>query len=95
MPTKLIYKSRGKIRNVTSKAKLKYKGIQFKSALEVFMFKELEKLKVKFGYEEKTYTILEGFTFNGEKIRPIRYTPDFELRDYPVVIETKGYPNES
>jgi len=69
-----------------------YKGIKFKSKLEVFMYKQLEDLKVKFDYEGTTFTVMEGFVYQDEKIRPIKYTPDFVLKDHPVVIETKGFP---
>lgn len=87
-----LKRSKGKIKNATA---VTYKTIKFKSKLELFMFKELEKAGFKADYEGRTYDVLDAFTFNGEKIRAIKYTPDFVLRNYPVIIETKGYPNES
>ena len=74
---------------------LTYKKIKFKSKLEVFMYKQLEKLGQPFDYEGKSYTVLEGFTYQGEKVRAITYTPDFRLKHLPVIIETKGRPSDS
>lgn len=88
----------GKSKNVTNKfgnVKLTYKGIKFNSKLEVFMYKQLELLKTPFKYEGRSYTVFPGFTYQDEKIRPITYTPDFRLDNYPVIIEVKGRPNDS
>lgn len=90
-------KGKDKIKNVTPRKnpKLFHNNIWFKSMLEVYMYQQLEKLGEKFTYEAKKYQIIEGFDYFDEKIRPIHYTPDFELVDYPVVVETKGYANDS
>lgn len=95
---KIISKKKPKSKNIPNKfrnVKLTYKGINFNSRLEVFMYKQLELLKVKFKYEGKSYTVFPGFTYQGEKVRPITYKPDFRLDDYPVIIETKGRMNDS
>lgn len=84
--------------NTTNKfgnVKLTYKGIKFNSKLEVFMYKQLELLKTPFKYEGKSYTVFPGFTYQDEKVRPITYTPDFRLDEYPVIIETKGKMSDS
>ena len=83
------------IANKFGNVKLTYKGIKFNSKLEVFMYKQLELLKTPFKYEGQSYVVLPGFTYQDEKVRPITYTPDFRLDKYPVIIETKGRPNES
>jgi len=44
-------------------------------------------------YEKVTFTILKGFTYNGERVRKMTFTPDFVGEDY--VVECKGYANES
>ena len=82
---------RGKIANATP---LTYNKIKFKSKLEVFMYKQLRAAKIKFDYEKQTFVLIEGFTYMGKKLRPITYTPDFVLKDYSVIIETKGFMTE-
>lgn len=85
-------------RNVPNKfgnVKLTYKGIKFNSRLEVFMYKQLELLKTPFKYEGQSYVVFPGFTYQGEKVRPITYKPDFRLNNYPVIIETKGKMSDS
>ena len=48
-----------KIRNTTP---LIYKGIKYKSILEVSCVKELEKAGLNFRYEKEKFNIIEGFT---------------------------------
>lgn len=67
-------------------------GIQFRSRLEVFTYRKLKELKVKFSYEPRKFEISPGFVTNvtlyaktpkkgyrevTQKINPITYTPDF------------------
>lgn len=84
--------SSGKIRNAT---KVEYNGIKFKSKLECFAYKHLTEANFNVKYEECTYTLVPNFEYNGEKIRPMTFTPDFVSDDYNFVMETKGYANES
>lgn len=84
-------------------------GIKFKSKLEVYAYKELQKAKIKFKYEEDKFSLIDGFTpisesweFRYKKFAPVKntirgitYTPDFTCPDMRWVIETKGRPNES
>tara|TARA_R100000781_G_C4080448_1_gene127514 strand:- start:83 stop:544 length:462 start_codon:yes stop_codon:yes gene_type:complete len=98
-------KSVNKIRNATAKV---YKGIKFRSKLEVFTYKQLEAAKIKSMYEENTYTLLPGFypimdsyepskgeyKNNTKKVRAITYTPDFVDPDGKWIIEVKGYAND-
>lgn len=74
---------------------LTYKGIKFKSHLEVLVYTELVKEGFKPQYEPKTYVLWEGFKptvpfydvdketkllkLNDKKIIDIRYTPDFRF----------------
>jgi len=88
-------KRKPNVANKFGNVKLTYKGTKFNSKLEVFMYKQLELLKTPFKYEGKSYEVFPGFTYNGEKVRPITYKPDFRLENYPVIIETKGLLNES
>ena len=36
-------------------------GIKFKSKLEVYAYKELQKAKIKFKYEEDKFNLIDGF----------------------------------
>ena len=80
-----------KVRNATL---CEYKGIKFRSKLEVFCYKELLKLKVPIKYEEERIELYPKFSNqvhvfqpNRNKILaekpckflPITYTPDFIL----------------
>mgnify|MGYP003134176749 FL=1 len=98
-------KSVNKIRNATSKV---YKGIKFRSKLEVFTYKQLEAAGIKSMYEENTYTLMPGFypimdsyepskgeyKNNTKKVRGITYTPDFVDPNGRWIIEVKGYAND-
>ena len=95
-----------KVRNATSKV---YKGIKFRSKLELFTYKKLEEAKVKCLYEKKKYVLQEGFHYsqqcyephktkgyvdNTYKVRDITYTPDFVDPNGKWIIEVKGFAND-
>lgn len=67
-------------------------GIKYRSGLEVYMATLLKENNLSFEYEAHTYTIFEGFTYAGVKVRPITYTPDFVLENH--IIECKGWAND-
>lgn len=93
--------------NVNSK-KTVIDGIQFQSMLEGYAYKKLKEAGVPFEYEQKAFTLVDGFTQNTpswetkrgkfaprtEKVRPITYKPDFTCPDLTWVIEVKGRANE-
>ena len=56
-----------KVRNAVSKV---YKGIKFRSKLELFTYKKLEEAGIKSLYEERKYVLMEGFRFEQESIGP-------------------------
>ena len=99
-------KYRSKVKNAK---KSSYKGLDFKSNLELHCYKKLEEAKVPIKYEKKTFTIFPAMVYplacyegttkklynKGSKIRPITYTPDFVDPKGKFIIETKGYANES
>ncbi len=82
-------KSKGKI-NATQKV---VDGIKFKSMLEVFTYRKLKEFGLRFEYEMRSFTIMEGFKYPEESwenratqgfenkslasVRGITYTPDF------------------
>lgn len=60
-------RSKGKIKNAT---KCVYKGIKFRSKLELFTYKQLEAAGIKSMYEENTYTLLPGFYLEMDSYEP-------------------------
>ena len=58
-------KSTGMVRNVTP---TKYRGIQFRSKLEVYTYKKLKEAGIKFDYEKYSFVLLEKFEFNGKSM---------------------------
>lgn len=56
-----------KVRNAVSKV---YKGIKFRSKLELFTYKKLEEAGIKSLYEERKYVLMEGFRFEQDSIEP-------------------------
>ena len=56
-----------KVRNAVSKV---YKGIKFRSKLELFTYKKLEEAGIKALYEKKKFVLMEGFRFEQESIEP-------------------------
>ena len=97
--------SNQKVRNASAGV---YKGIKFRSKLELFTYKELQKAKIKSLYEQKKFVLMHGFYFtNGcvepkkkdyisitTKVRDITYTPDFVDPNGKWIIEVKGYAND-
>jgi len=98
-------RSKGKIKNATATT---YKGIKFRSKLELFTYKKLEAAGIKSLYEKKTFVLMDGFHYQGDsieprpqgyinntmKVRAITYTPDFVDPNGKWIIEVKGYAND-
>lgn len=95
-----------KVRNATSKT---YRGIKFRSKLELYTYKKLKEAGIKAEYEKNTFVIQDGFEFDNmcvepstkgygvkksRKIRAITYTPDFVDPKRKWIIEVKGYAND-
>jgi len=95
-----------KVRNATAKT---YKGIKFRSKLELFTYRKLQEAGIKADYEKTTFVIQDGFEFDNNciepsskgygikksrKIRAITYTPDFIDPKNKWIIEVKGYAND-
>ncbi len=81
-----------KIKNAT---KIEVDGIKFRSKLEARTYTRLKEEGFNFEYEVETYNIIEKFEFQGENVRAISYTPDFIDRDRKIIIEVKGFSNDS
>lgn len=104
-------KTAKKGRSIVNATKTKVDGIQFQSTLESKMYLLLKGAGIKAGYEPKTYTVFEGFTYpeecyerylkknkymvNRPSVLKIDYTPDFIGENEEFIIEVKGRPNES
>ena len=82
--------TKGKVRNATC---VTYDGINFKSKLEQYCYMKLKEHNIDATYEGTTFTLIEDFTYNGEKVRKMQYTPDFIGTNF--IIECKGHANES
>jgi len=95
-----------KVRNATAKV---YKGIKFRSKLELFTYRKLEDVGIDALYEKKKYVLQEGFRYSATvyephktkgyiptttKIRDITYTPDFVDPHGRWIIEVKGFAND-
>ena len=85
-----------------------YDGVDFRSGLEIFMYKELKAAGIPFDYEKHKYTLMDAlkvtnplykkgtkkvFKLSTGSLRPITYMPDFVGKDF--VIEVKGVRLES
>ena len=55
---------RKKKRGPVVSKKVRYKGIEFASGLERYMYQALCKAKIKAKYEGQTYVVNEGFDFD-------------------------------
>ena len=51
-------------RQITRSTKVTYKQYKFASKLELYMYKALEKQKIKVLYEGKTFEVVPGFNFS-------------------------------
>ena len=79
-----------KVKNATP---ITYNGIEFKSKLEAYCYKSLVKRNIPVEYESTTFTIIEPFEYNNQKIRHMTFKPDFVGDDF--VIECKGFMNDA
>lgn len=85
--------NQGRIKNLSKdKSGLILDGIQFNTQLELNCYKTFRKYGIDVEYEPHTFTLIPSFEFQGVKIQPVRYTPDFLLsyKDIRVWIESKG-----
>lgn len=82
--------SNKKVKNATP---LEYDGISFKSKLEMFCYKLFKENNVPVEYETVKFQILDPFTYEGEKIRGMTFTPDFVGDTF--VVECKGFMNDA
>lgn len=82
--------NKGRVKNATAVDKY---GIHFRSKLECYTYEAFTNAGIPVKYEPKHFTLIPGFEFMGEKIRPITYLPDFIGRGF--VVECKGLIGDS
>ena len=78
----------GRIQGVQQK---EYKGVKYKSILEADTAEALDLMGLPIRYEEKAFTIIEGFRcpFQKVKVRSTEYIPDFWVGS--IILECKGF----
>lgn len=69
-------------------------GLEFDSRLELYMYEQLTAAEIRFKFKP-VYILQEGFRYRGEAIHPITLTTDFELLDYDIIIDPKGFANDT
>lgn len=80
-------------RKVLNAQRVERDGVIFASRLEQYMYDLLVIHGIRFEFQ-KRYTLLDGFLYNGEAVRPITYTADFWLPDDDFLIDTKGFKTQ-
>ena len=83
-------KGQGKVKNATPN---EYDGIKFRSKLETYTYKALKTAGIDAKYEAEHFLLIPKFEYNGEKIRPMTYLPDFVGNGF--IIECKGMITDS
>lgn len=82
---------KGRVKNAT---KVIDDGIKFDSKLEHYAYTKMKECGVQFQIKPE-YVLIEAFKYLGESVRPMKFTPDYLLTDHNIILETKGFPNES
>lgn len=82
--------SNKKILNATP---TEYNGVKYRSVLEADCAKVFDEYGIDVQYEPFKLTILPSFTYHGESLKSITYTPDFVGEEF--IVECKGFPNDN
>ena len=80
-----------RIQNLGDNRCLEYKGVKYRSQLEVKTAQVLDKLNISFSYEPRKLILQDGFRcpYQKDKVRALTYTPDFTIG--PIMLECKGF----
>lgn len=65
----------------------------FRSKLELHLYEKLVLHNIKFIWQPK-FKVLDKFKYRGETVQSIFVTPDAWLKQYNIIAEPKGYPDE-
>lgn len=68
-------------------------GVWFDSTLELYMWERLTEANIRFTFKPK-YILQPSFKYRGESMLPITLTSDYELLDYDIIIDPKGWAND-
>ena len=82
---------KGRVKNVT---KVVDDGITFDSKLEHYAYVKMKEGGVVFEIKPE-YILIDSFKYCGETVRQMKFTPDYLLTEHNIILETKGFPNES
>lgn len=85
----------GRIKGLRSRDQRTLDGIVFDSKVEMSAYRFLRDTGIAFR-RQPSFTVQDGFTFQGKKYRPIVYIPDFEIwhedrPDESILIDMKGH----
>lgn len=80
-----------KIRNAT---KVEFDWVKFDSKLELYCYKALREAKIPFELKKK-FVSVEKFKYMWESIREISHYPDFFLYEHNIILDTKGFANDT
>ena len=69
-------------------------GLEFDSRLELYMYEQLLSADIKFKFKP-VFILQPGFRYRGDVVHPITLTSDFELEEYDIIIDPKGYANDT
>lgn len=80
-----------RIQNLGDNRSLEYKGVKYRSQLEVQTAEVLDALHIPFEYESRKLIMQDGFRcpYQKDKVRALTYTPDFIVG--PIMLECKGF----
>jgi hypothetical protein len=83
--------TKGKVKNVS---KVVDDGITFDSKLEHYAYVKMNERGVVFEIKPE-YILIDSFKYCGETVRQMKFTPDYLLTEHNIILETKGFANES
>lgn len=84
---------KSKNRQITRSTKVSYKQYKFASKLELYMYKELEKAKIKTLYEGKTFSLVDGFNFENASYEKTRVKKHLHDRGNKNILPIKYTPD--
>ena len=82
-----------KAKNKYGNKKIESDNLKFDSKLEFFCYQLLKEAKIDFEFQ-KQITLIDKFTYNGEKIRATTIVVDFVINNNgkTIYLDTKGLP---
>jgi|GEM_PF-2660211 len=75
-------------------SKVEQDGIIFDSKLENYFYNLLKENNIPFILKQ-SFELVPAFTYRHENIRPMIVTPDYILPDHNLIVDTKGFGNET